>query len=818
MPDRRHFRTKLHRLSVCAVMLVLAIVLFAFHLKDRYENLVVAVADQGLAELQKHQDLQRELSTIHLRVARFMAEELRQGDEQRIYLESKEVASLLDFLIQRSTESAFAEVASLGTKTGTNIGNAIASYRSAIILSFEMLTVNPGLQERHLARAAQSLSQLNIALARSFEERSAEIQRAAREQRSNVEREILILIAALVASLAAALAMTTSLARSLVRNFADIDTKLNLLGSGVVDTASPPFMGDGEFRSINDGLRQFRNVLAERNLANAQMDAIFNSVLEAIVVSDATGRIIQNNAMADTLFAYERGALVGKNIGILMAHDIEAEHDRYLDRFRDTGTARIIGKARSLEGKRSDGSMFPIQLAVSLVELDSTKYFVGVISDITELRRNEQLLHDARDAALASAQLKAEFLATMSHEIRTPMNGILGMAQLLHSEQVSNEERRKCTEILLGSSRTLITLLNDILDLSKIEAGQLKIQEQAVTPWTLAKETAALFAEAAAEKELRLLVEYSSFPDDAYMMDPVRIRQMLSNLVGNAIKFTAQGEIRIELRLVPTEDSGLAIWFQVSDTGPGIAAEDVGRLFEKYSQLDSSPKRRHGGSGLGLSIVRQFAGLMRGKAGVESTLGEGSKFWFWIPAVRAVPGAAAAFGPDANEKPAPPERNTAKTFSGRVLIAEDIAANRLFLELALKSWGLVTVSAEDGRKAIEAFTTGGPFDCIFMDMRMPEMDGEEAARAIRQWESRTATRACPIVAVTANAFEEDRHRCLDAGMNDFLAKPLKIGDLQEVLERWLDPGRASLAGQGNGASLRVAAQKRAVPEEKQQSV
>ena len=747
----------------------------------RYERVVEQFQGRGLGELQRYQDVAREMAGIHLGVITLMTGGA--GDEQAVYLESRKVADALDALINRTLSGA-GTPAVPASPIEAELAKAVAAYRSDILLCLEMMTVNPRLAERYLLRSASSLGRLNIAVTSNFNERRSDIQADMRAIRNETVLEVSVLIAIMLVAGGVVMAAALRLTRRLARNFRSVEGALTRLeaDAGSPSPASDPV--DGEFQAIAGSLERFGVVLAERDFSRSQMRAIFDSILEAVVVIDDHGRVIQTNPTVQELFGYLPEELVGQNVSILTPPEIERQHDDYLARYRaGTSSGRVVGNVRTTEGRRRDGSLFPVQLAVSAISIRGKKYFVGVIADITEQVENERLLREARDAALSSARLKAEFLATMSHEIRTPMNGILGMAQLLVADDVGDEERRQCARILLGSSETLITLLNDILDLSKVEAGKLAFRPEPASPAVLAEQTAALFADAAQAKGLRLTLTTTPAARGIFMLDPTRVRQMLSNLVGNAVKFTEAGEIRIDLQVEAADEVSGVLLFRVTDTGAGIAPRDIPRLFGKYSQLDASSTRIHGGSGLGLSIVRQFATALQGDVGVDSTPGAGSAFWFSIPARKAQPGAAPQAA-GARAVAALADASTT-THRGRVLIAEDIAANRVFLQLALRRLGVATETVNDGRAALEAVMRNGPFDCIFMDVRMPEMDGEEATRRIRQWEADTARARCPIIAVTANAYDDDRHSCRDAGMDDFVAKPLKLEELQRVLEHWV---------------------------------
>ena len=409
-------------------------------------------------------------------------------------------------------------------------------------------------------------------------------------------------------------------------------------------------------------------------------------------------------------------------------------------------------------------------------------FIVGFRIDITEL-------YQAKEAAEAANIAKSRFLATMSHEIRTPMNGILGMAQLLLHEEVGTAERQDFARTILNSGQTLLTLLNDILDLSKIEAGKLVLEEGLFLPAQLLHEIQALFQEAANQKQLSLTAGWQGEAGARYLGDAHRLRQMLSNLVSNALKFTAAGRIEIGGREVARQGATAVLEFAVADTGIGIPAAKQALLFKPFSQGDNSTTRQFGGTGLGLSIVRSLARLMGGDVGVASEEGQGARFWFRIEVAIAEPGQDARGMERADGQPRGDGAPAAvPALTGHVLVVEDNPTNRKVIEALLAKLGLRVSIAQDGRQGLDAVIYGDDIDLVLMDIQMPVMDGLEATRQIRRWEQEGGRGHLPVIALTADAYEDDRQNARAAGMDDFLAKPVVMQTLEAMLRQWLGAG------------------------------
>ena len=460
-----------------------------------------------------------------------------------------------------------------------------------------------------------------------------------------------------------------------------------------------------------------------------------------------------------------------------------AERDDY-DRVGSEGYPQLLRGERyqtECQMRRKSGEVFWARIHGKAIDPAQPETgTIWVLEDISLQKATENTLHDAVAAAEAATIAKSRFLATMSHEIRTPMNGILGMAQLLLSHNLSTHEQHDYARTILNSGKSLLTLLNDILDLSKVEAGKFELEATALDIAKLIDETHALFHEVAVGKGLHIDASWEG-PAQRYLTDSHRLRQMLSNLIGNALKFTAQGEIRIEAREVGRDGQIATLEFAVVDTGIGIAEDKLRLLFQPFSQADSSTTREFGGSGLGLSIVRSLARLMNGDVGVTSTPGQGSRFWFRIQA-----GLVAAETDSRHDE----RTNTlAPTLPlklcGQVLVVEDNPTNQKVIEALLNKLGLNILRAEHGEHALALIMSGETPDVILMDLQMPVMDGYVATENIRRWQQVNGKSRSPIIALTADAFEEDRQHCLSVGMDGFITKPIEFDVMTAMLGKWL---------------------------------
>ena len=512
---------------------------------------------------------------------------------------------------------------------------------------------------------------------------------------------------------------------------------------------------------------------AHRQLIDTQF--AMNAVGIGIRWSDAhSGQIIDVNNFAAEMLGYSVEAMRRLNIADIDTSVSEASLAVLLPTLRERGSARF-----ETHNRTCDGRQLPVEVTLHFVPAadELPDRIIAFVLDISERKAVERALIATKEAAEAANVAKSAFLANMSHEIRTPLNAISGMAHLIRRSGLPPEQLARLDKID-AAGQHLLDIVSSILELSKIEAGKLSLNEGEVNLGSIIDSVVAMLAERAQAKGLQLLVETGPLPA-ALRGDATRLQQALLNYVANAVKFTEQGTIIIRALAERADGVSLLVRFEVEDTGIGIAPEAAGRLFSAFEQADNSTTRRYGGTGLGLAITRKLAQLMGGEAGVSSAPGVGSTFWF-----------TARLGHAAGSSPTLPvvarfgdaDAILRRDFAAcRILLVEDEPVNREVTTGVLRNIGLQVDAAEDGVEAV-AMAASRHYDLILMDMQMPRMDGLEATRRIR---AMPGLAALPIVAMTANAFAEDRDNCLKAGMNDFLTKPSPPAALFATLLRAL---------------------------------
>jgi len=550
-------------------------------------------------------------------------------------------------------------------------------------------------------------------------------------------------------------------------------------------TASRPGAAEGPFlgeeRLLIDAIAdRLAGILQGRDLARsaARREEIFHAIVDQAadsiaVVDPETAHFIEFNDAACRNLGYTREEFAALRIGDIEAGDTEEQVRQTLELLATKGGGVIERRHR-----HKDGSLRDVRISLRFLERDGRQLMAAIWSDITERKQAEAALIKARQVAEAASQAKTQFLAHMSHELRTPLNAILGFAQLLEHEALT-EDQRDMVGTMREAGGNLLHIIDDILDLSKIEAGELLIKRAPFSLDPLLDRVERLMRNLAQPKGLGFVVHRMSQPPGILKGDIHRIEQVLVNLIGNAIKFTEQGEVSLTVTAAPATEGVLRLRFVIRDTGIGMAPDVLGNLFQSFKQGDASITRRFGGTGLGLAISKQLVEQMGGEIGADSLPGQGSTFWFELP-VESEPADATLVSSTETAAPVP------LALAGlRILAVDDNAINLRMIERALTNLGATVSLAGDGEAALRHLRAG-PDDCdvVLMDIQMPVMDGLAATREIRR-DPRLA--ALPVIALTAGVLPEEREAARAAGMDDFLTKPLNLADLTAILPRFKQP-------------------------------
>ncbi|MEZ5437621.1 MAG: ATP-binding protein [Lysobacteraceae bacterium] len=618
------------------------------------------------------------------------------------------------------------------------------------------------------------------------------------------------------------LAIVMVVGRQLLRNIYRGVESLNAMAQRIRQhdfEVQPKYRPEGELGSVMDAfldmrgdILSFENELTQSLALNEDVRrelekrdlfqrSLLASAQTSIVSTDADDVIVHVNPFAERLLGYPADGLIGKKTPLLF-HDtgelaeVAAELTAAMDEDVEPGLAVFRRLALSNAPPREwtllrrDGRRIPVLLAISPLKGDHGELngLLFVATDLTEIKQLELQLRDSEARAREANHAKSAFLAAMSHEIRTPMIGITGMVEILSHTRLDNDQRRSLN-VVQQSAASLLQIIGDILDFSKIEAGKLELAPVTIDLRQLIGSVAQNYIGTASSKGLNLVHHVDDSVGEAYVADPLRLRQILSNFLSNAIKFTDKGTIEVALEKVGSNAEGERLCFRVTDTGIGVSSEQQQRLFRPFSQAETDTTRRFGGTGLGLVICRRLADLMGGDISMESALGKGTtmRLIIALPAGRPedVHRDSASGGglPDFTPRPLPtPEQ--AEREGSLVLLVDDHPTNRLVIVRQLALAGFVAETAEDGLQGLEKWRSGR-YALVLSDVHMPQLDGYQMTRRIREIEASDNRSRTPIVALTAAAMKGEAERCLSAGMDDYLAKPVSIADLMNCLHRWM---------------------------------
>ena len=510
---------------------------------------------------------------------------------------------------------------------------------------------------------------------------------------------------------------------------------------------------------------------------NERLASTINAALDAIIVIDENGTVLDMNAAAETVFGYSRASAIGVAMDELIVPEqyIEA-HRAGMDRFRRTGQKNVTDKGRiELSAKRADGTEFPVELSIGSSSGKSGSIFIAYLRDISQRVAAQTALTEALDNAMAADRAKSEFIAVMSHEMRTPLNGLLGVLDLMRSTGLKDRQRQYL-DVAVSSGEILLRHVNDVLDIAQLESGRLELESEPLDMGAIVAGVADVNRPIAETNGVPILTHVET-PAAIVAGDTHRLRQVLLNLVGNAVKFTSEGQVSIDVSVAGEDAEEADFELTVTDTGVGIAETDLERIFEDFVTVDPSYNRRFPGTGLGLAVCRRLVTAMGGTISVDSTPGKGSRFSVRLRLPKVL-GASCDIDTDTGDEQVTENKNL------DILLVEDNEINRFVAREMLQRAGHIVLEATNGREGVD-MAEASTFDLILMDISMPGMNGMEATRAIRAGSG--PNRRTPIVGLTAHVLPAEHEKFIEAGMQECLTKPIRIETLEETLERIAAP-------------------------------
>lgn len=540
-----------------------------------------------------------------------------------------------------------------------------------------------------------------------------------------------------------------------------------LVTSGLVLVAFLYF-ASAVIRQRNQSVAREAEIRSRKDLLRATV----NSSLDGVMIADAKGTIVEINNAAAAMFGFVPSDMEGRDMArLIVPPRLRAAHNEGMSRYAATGKAKVIGRRVEIDAMRCDGTEFPIELSISATGSGSDAKYVAFMRDISERRLQERSLQSAKDRAESASREKAQFLAAISHEMRTPLTGILGALELLSRTRLT-ESQTTYLQTADRSGHALLSVISDVLDISRIEASRIELDLETLDLDGIVGDVVEIIGKLAADHGNIIHVDIDRTMPAALTGDTARIRQVLLNLATNAAKFTRNGTIAISVTRLMETNGQTEVQFSVHDTGPGISDSDKAKLFRSFSQLSNGVEHPMGGSGLGLAISSRLVDMMKGSIGVESRIGKGSTFWFRLPLATGAEPTLVNDGAMASQLQNSPM--APKT----VLVIDDNETVRSIISGQLAAHGHSAETADGALKGLSMLKSA-EFDAVILDISMPGMDGFEALKEIRRLPG--AAGRTPVIALTAHALAEDRERCLAAGFDQFLTKPVRAADLTRAI-------------------------------------